>query len=125
MKALLTAMILASLIGTYLDLYFVGIGMYSFTVRPWADIFSVNILFTLIGLPFFMLIFLAISECLQRWYRAGFILLVSLIMAVGEKFAETLGLMTHVEAWRHSYTFIGYLIFLSIIYTFYKIMKDS
>ncbi|WP_304625746.1 CBO0543 family protein [Sporosarcina sp. JAI121] len=47
----LPSVLLASLLGTYLDLYFVGKRLYEFPVRPFAEIFSINIAFTLIVLP--------------------------------------------------------------------------
>lgn len=53
---------LGSLLGTYLDLYFVGKGLYEFPTRPLSPIFSINIAFTLIALPLFTMVFLLICS---------------------------------------------------------------
>ncbi|WP_281177274.1 CBO0543 family protein [Peribacillus loiseleuriae] len=54
----LPSILLASLLGTYLDLYFIGKGFYSFPIRPMSTVFSINIAFTLIGLPLLIGVFL-------------------------------------------------------------------
>ncbi|KAB2330163.1 hypothetical protein F7731_20470 [Cytobacillus depressus] len=117
---MLPAILFASLLGTYLDLYFVGIGMYAFPLRLLPDIFSINILFTLIGLPLLILFFLFVAKRLSIVKKAGFILCISLLMASVEKWSEEKGLFVHDESWRHYYSFIGYFFYLVTIYLFYR-----
>ena len=107
--------LLSMLIGTYLDLFFVGKGIYTFPVRPLPTIFSINIFFPLIGLPIFTVGFLHLCQKVKRWNKPVLIFLLSLIMATFEKFAEKIGYFSHIETWKHSYSFFGYLIFLLII----------
>ncbi|TMV49169.1 hypothetical protein FE783_15955 [Paenibacillus mesophilus] len=115
---------LASLLGTYLDLYFVGKGMYQFPHRLLPEIFSIHILFTLIGLPLLTMIFLYGLSLANGWGRAGLILFVSLLMPIMEKSAERLGLFVHSEKWLHLYSFFGYLLFFTIISVVYLGLKN-
>jgi len=116
----LACMVLASLLGTYLDLYFVGKQLYQFPKRPFPEIFSINIAFTLLGLPILVMIFLRCISQVNKWGKAGVILFTSLLMPIFEKLAEVLGLFVHTERWQHFYTFFGYLLFLAIITLFYE-----
>lgn len=117
--------VLGSLIGTYLDLYFVGKGMYEFTFRPLADVFSINIGFTLVVLPIFMAVFLYVIAGLNKWGRMGVILFASLLMPILEKLAEVLGLFKHAVEWKHIYTFFLYLLFLSAVTTFFQWLEKE
>ncbi|WP_313799365.1 CBO0543 family protein [Cytobacillus sp.] len=114
----LPAILLSSIYGTYTDLYFIGRGLYSFPGRPWPEIFSVNLAFTLIGLPLLTVLFLIVCGRLNRWKTAIFILTLSLIIAVFEKQAEALGLFMHHHSWKHLYSFIGYGIYFTMILAF-------
>ena len=116
---LIPAMVLASLFGTYLDLYFVGKGLYSFPIRPFPTIFTINIAFTLVALPFFTAIFLTACNRLKFRKKVVLIFLLSIFMAVAERQAEAYGLFVHHESWEHLNSFIGYMVFLIIIYSFY------
>ncbi|PLS02802.1 hypothetical protein CVD27_18395 [Neobacillus cucumis] len=116
------SIVLASLLGTYLDLYFVGKGYYHFPIRPFPEIFSINILFTLIGLPFLTLIVLRSISELTNWGKAGVILLTSLLMPIIEKLLEILGLFQHSHSWNHLYTFLGYGLFFTIVVLFHEWM---
>ncbi|EKN65290.1 hypothetical protein BABA_20881 [Neobacillus bataviensis LMG 21833] len=116
---------LASLLGTYLDLYFVGKDLYQFPMRPFPEIFSINIAFTLVGLPLLVLIFLRTVSQVNKWGKAGIILFVSLLMPIFEKLAEVLGLFVHADGWQHLYTFFGYLLFLTIITLFFEGMTKQ
>ncbi|KKB34761.1 CBO0543 family protein [Bacillus thermotolerans] len=112
-------MLLSSLLGTYLDLLFTGKSMYAFPARPFASIFSVNLLFTLVVLPAATGLFLML---IQRWSwlkRAVFILLLGLGAAVMEKQAEAVGLFVHSEEWSHLYTVAGYSLFLFAMAAFH------
>ncbi|MFJ7730111.1 CBO0543 family protein [Neobacillus sp. NPDC097160] len=116
----LVSMVLASLLGTYLDLYFVGKQLYQFPMRPFPEIFSINIAFTLVGLPILVMIFLRCISQLNKWGKAGVILFASLLMPIFEKLAEELGWFVHANGWKHLYTCFGYLLFLTIITVFYE-----
>ncbi|MEH7097004.1 CBO0543 family protein [Neobacillus vireti] len=116
------SMVLASLLGTYLDLYFVGKHFYQYPLRPFAEIFSINIALTLLVLPIMTLILLRSISQLTNWGKAGVILFVSLLMPVLEKLAELLGLFTHSVDWKHLYSFLGYLLFLTIVWLFHEWM---
>ena len=124
-KDYLVTGIFASFIGTYLDLYFVGKGMYEFPNRPLLELFSINISFTLAGLPVFVMLLLYFLSRLTKWGKIALILLVSLLMAVFEKFAEVLGFFQHGDEWKHLYTFFGYLLFLLIIAVFFHWLKEE
>ncbi|WP_248734529.1 CBO0543 family protein [Neobacillus rhizosphaerae] len=124
-KNYFACMMLASLLGTYLDLFFVGKQMYEFPVRLLPRIFSINIAFTLIGLPVFVMIFISCISKVNKWGRAGIIFFVSLLMPIFEKFAEVLGFFVHNEQWNHLYTFFGYLLFLTIISAFYQWLEKQ
>jgi hypothetical protein len=113
-------MLFASLLGTYLDLYFVGKKLYGFPVRPFPEIFSINIAFTLIGLPVITGIFLSFAKRMERWKRWGLIVAVSAVAPVGEKLSEQWGFFVHTEEWKHAYSFFGYFLFLAMIWIFYK-----
>ncbi|MCQ6276311.1 hypothetical protein JMM81_15420 [Bacillus sp. V3B] len=117
------AILLASLLGTYLDLYFVGKGLYSFPMRPFPEIFSINITFTLVGLPLLIGFFLLICHKVTLWKKVGLILVLSLFMSIIEKKAEAWGLFIHHESWKHIYSFMGYTLYLTVIYSFYSWLK--
>jgi len=122
-KEYLAAAVLAALIGTYLDLYFVGKGLYEFPTRLMPKIFPINIAFTLFGLPILTIIFLNLLSQVNKWGKLGLILFASLLMSIFEKLAERFGLFIHSEHWQHLYTFFGYLMFLTIVSRFYFWMK--
>src|SRR3954466_7387602 len=103
----LAAVILGSLVATYLDLFFVGKQLYRFPIRPMPEIFSINIAFTLAGLPVLVFVFLSIMNQLNKWGKAGLILLLSLLMPILEKLAEVIGWFEHSEQWEHLYTSLG------------------
>lgn len=111
-------MLLASLLGTYLDLYYVGKDLYYFPNRPLPSIFSINIGFTLLVLPITMIVLLKIMQRCKSWLKVLFVLCISLAMAVMEKAAEDLGLFVHADDWNHLNTFVGYCVFIGLIYAF-------
>lgn len=81
--------------------------MYAFPARPFPDIFTINVAFTLLILPIFTTLFLWIAKTLTTFSRILFIILIGLCIGVSEPFAENLGLLTHSEAWHHSYSLFG------------------
>ncbi|WP_449622470.1 CBO0543 family protein [Robertmurraya sp. Marseille-Q9965] len=122
---MLPVVLFATLIGTYLDLFFVGRGLYSFPNRPFPTIFSVNIAFTLIVLPLIVLLFLYICDKLTKRNTFIFILLIGLLASVLERIAEDLGLFIHSSSWNHIYSCVGYSLFMWFVYAFYQWMKKS
>ncbi len=121
----LPAIVVASLLGTYLDLVFVGIDMYEFPIRPFPDVFSINIAFTLLILPFFTWLFLFIAAKMSKWGRLVFILLLSILASAMEKMAVRWGFFYHTDQWDHSYSFVGYFIFLVLIGKIFKWRKGQ
>ena len=115
--------LLGTLLGTYLDLYFTGKGLYSFPVRPMSSVFSINIAFTLLGLPLLTGVFLFICNKINGRQKVGVILLISLLMSIAEKQVEALGFFAHHESWIHMYSFFGYFIYLTWIDFFYRWLK--
>ena len=116
---------LAILLGTSLDLYFVGKKMYMFPIRPFPEVFSFNIGFTFVALPILVLVYLNMMNRVSKWGRVGIILLLSLLMPIVERFSELFGLFEHADEWKHIYTFYGYLVFLSIILLFYRLTNKE
>ncbi|MBK5498328.1 CBO0543 family protein [Peribacillus sp. TH14] len=119
-RAFVATIIFSSFIGTYLDLLFVGKQMYSFPARPFPDTFTINVAFTLLIMPIFTTLFLWIAKALTAYSRILFIVLIGLCISISESFSENLGLFTHSEAWHHSYSLFGYMIFMLIIWKFYR-----
>nr|WP_081415171.1 CBO0543 family protein [Ectobacillus panaciterrae] len=119
-RVFVATIIFSCFIGTYLDLLFVGKQMYAFPARPFPDVFTINIAFTLLILPIFTALFLRIAKTLPAFSRILFIVLIGLCISVSEQFAENFGWFTHSEAWRHSYSFFGYMIFMLLIWKFYR-----
>lgn len=117
------SILLGVLLGTYLDLYFIGKGLYAFPIRPFSAIFSINISFTLIGLPLLTGVFLYVCSKINGRSKVGLILFISLLISIGEKQAETFGLFAHHESWLHLYSFLGYFIYLIGIDIFYRWLK--
>ncbi|MBT2706831.1 hypothetical protein J7I91_02775 [Pseudomonas sp. ISL-84] len=116
-------MLLASLLGTYLDLYYVGKELYDFPIRPLPSIFTINIGFTLLVLPITMILLLKIMQRCKSWLRVLLVLFISLAMAVMEKVAEDLGLFVHADDWNHLNTFVGYCVFIGLVYAFHGWVK--
>jgi hypothetical protein len=49
-----------------------------------------------------------------------FIVAMSLVITFIEKQAELFGLFAHSNQWKHYYSSIGYVVFMIIIWKFYK-----
>ena len=114
-KKYIVPMVLATLLGTFLDIFLVCKQLYGFPIRPLPEIFSINVFYSFIGLPILVFIFLRTISQVNKWGRVGIILFVSLLMAIVEKLAEVLGLVVHSARWEHLYTFLGYMFFLTVI----------
>lgn len=116
MDIYLIVALFASLVGTYLDLIFVGKGMYHFPVRVFPEVFSINILFTLVILPLFTIIFLAVAKRVQPFIRFIMIVFISITLFFSEQVAEQFGWFIHQPEWHHGYSFFGYLVFLLVVW---------
>ncbi|MDP7978694.1 CBO0543 family protein [Bacillus sp. WLY-B-L8] len=119
-KVIVATIIFSSLIGTYLDLLFVSKQIYAFPARPFPQVFTINIAFTLFILPICTALFVWIMKMLPTLSKIIFIISIGLCMSISERFAEQLGWFVHSEAWHHSYSFFGYLIFLLFMWRFYR-----
>ncbi|SCN34897.1 Uncharacterized protein BC067498_03656 [Bacillus cereus] len=121
--ALTVTTLLSSIIGTCLDAFFVAKQMYSFPVRPFSSIFSVNIGFTLFVLPILTMIFIQISKTLSTVSRILFIVSIGICASIFEQITEKLGLFMHSVDWNHTYSLFGYMIFFSFIWKVYHFIQ--
>jgi uncharacterized membrane protein len=112
-------MIFSSWLGTYADLVFVENKMYSFPHRPFPNLFSFNISFTLFVLPLATAFFLYVAEQLKRSYRALLALLLALLATLVELMSERVGWFVHNSGWRHEYSFFGYWLFMWLVWKFH------
>ncbi|MCC3357313.1 CBO0543 family protein [Bacillus sp. REN16] len=122
---MIITILLGSLIGTYLDLYYVGKGFYSFPMRPFPDVFSIHVGFTLVGLPLMLMIFLFICEKMKFVGKLSSVLFLASIMTAGEKFSEEIGWFFHDSSWKHINSLVGYTIYLSIMLVVYSYFQHK
>lgn len=115
-----STLLIASLMGTYLDLWMVGKGYYSYPARPFSNVFSINVLFTLCILPITTFIFIYIFKRVRKLTRLILSAGSSFIAALIEHYSEKTGIFTHSNQWTHVYSIIGYFIFITLIWNFYK-----
>jgi uncharacterized membrane protein (UPF0182 family) len=113
-------MILASLIGTYLDLIIVGKGFYSFPSRPFPTIFSIDILFTLFILPLFTLLTIWLMEKLHAIGQGLMLAILFIIVPFVEHLSEHFGTFAHSSEWNHLYSGVGYVLFILVMSVVYK-----
>ena len=88
-----------------------------------SSVFSINIAFTLVGLPLLTGVFLLVCTKINSWQKTVLILMISLLMAILEKQAESLGFFAHHESWNHMYSFFGYIMYLIGIDFLYRWLK--
>lgn len=119
-KAYLSTIMFASLVGTYLDLLLVGAGRYSFPSRPFSEIFTINILFTLFILPVFSFLIILVLKRLHPISRYLLLFICSLFVYIAEQIAEQFGLFIHSTYWKHEFSLFGYLLFFIVIWKFYS-----
>jgi hypothetical protein len=119
-RSYVPAMIFASWMGTYADLIMVNKHLYSFPVRPFPHVFTINIAFTLVLLPVGTAVFLFCAQRISTVLRALLIVALSIVMTFVEPLAERLGLFVHSDEWHHLYTFFGYLVFLSFMWKIHQ-----
>nr|WP_281168048.1 CBO0543 family protein [Siminovitchia fordii] len=114
------AIVFAGLLGTYLDLFFTGTGIFSFPVRPFPDVFEIHIVFNLVGLPVMTWAFLWTARRMSRKGRIIIFILISFAGPVLEVFSEERGLFEHTEEWKHVFSFIGYFLFFFLVWIVFK-----
>lgn len=112
----LPSILFASLLGTYLDLYFVEKHFYEFPIRPFPDIFSINIAFTLIILPLLTCIFLYLADKMSRRKRLFFTLFLSGLVPFIEIKSVELGFFYQGDQWNPLYSVFGYFFFLIVMW---------
>ncbi len=116
----LLSMVFASWVCTYLELFFTGKGIYAFPKRPLTNIFTIDIRFTLIGLPLFTFFVLYSMNLMKGFLRCCFVLSMGVLMMMVELLTERIGWLTHSSQWQHSYSFFGYMIFILTIWKFFR-----
>ena len=119
------AILIASLLGTYLDLYFVGKQFYAFPLRPFPEVFSINIGFTLIVLPLLTWIFLYLVDKMSRLRRLIFTLFLCALVPFIEKMSVHLGFLYQADQWNPLYSFIGYFLFLVLLWKVFRWGKEG
>ncbi|WP_229720347.1 CBO0543 family protein [Oceanobacillus neutriphilus] len=123
-QAYIIAALLSSIIGSYLDLFFVGIGMYHFPMRLFPDIFTVNIAFTLLLLPVSVILFLYVANRLRFLSRCIMILGIGMAALFIESASEQLGWFVHHTDWNHAYSFFGYMLFFMIVWRVFRFFSS-
>ncbi|WP_077604981.1 CBO0543 family protein [Oceanobacillus sojae] len=122
-QAYIIAALFSSLVGTYLDLFFVGIGMYHFPMRLFPEIFSVNIVFTLLVLPVSAVLFLYMADRMRFPSRCIMILGIGIAVVFIEKASEHLGWFIHHTDWNHTYSFFGYILFFVFVWSIFRFFQ--
>ncbi|WP_091580190.1 CBO0543 family protein [Alteribacillus bidgolensis] len=120
----ITTALFASLVGTYLDLLFVGIKFYHFPVRLFPEIFTINIGFTLLLLPLFTVFFLFAASRVSSPVRWVIIVHISMVICIIEQLSEQLGWFIHDADWNHAYSFFGYMLFLFIVWKLFVFFQS-
>jgi hypothetical protein len=118
-------MAFSSWLGTYLELFLTGKQLYRFDKRPFADIFTIDIRFTLVGIPLFTLFILYITKRMTFVYKVLFITIVSAIMTITEKLLGKLAWITYSEEWHHIYSFFGYFAFSFLILLLFRWLSSG
>ncbi|WP_052659421.1 CBO0543 family protein [Bacillus alveayuensis] len=123
--ALIATVLLASLLGTYLDLLLVHSGFYTFPKRLFPKLFSINILFTLVILPIITTSFLMVMSKIHPFVRPLLLLIIGIFAYLFELMAERIGLFIHAPKWNHLNSFIGYILFFMMMWRFYSLLVNS
>ncbi|WP_257215735.1 CBO0543 family protein [Fredinandcohnia onubensis] len=122
---LLVTVLFGTLIGTYLDLYFVGKGFYSFPERPFPEVFSIHVGFTLLGLPVMLIVFLSICQKLNLFGKFVAVFVFASTMACGEKLSEGFGWLVHDTSWKHVYSLFGYTVYFLLMLVVYYLVTTK
>lgn len=86
---------------------------------------TINIAFTLAGLPIMAAVFLRLMEKRHIAGKTVIVFFISLLMSILEKLSESLGLFIHSTGWTHMYTFFGTFFYLIVVYQFHKWISQS
>lgn len=121
----LMSMIFASWLGTYLELFLTGKNLYTFQARPFADIFPIDIRFTLIGIPVITLFILMALSKMNFLQGSLFLIMIGLIMMMMEQISGRLGWIVFSEQWQHMYSFFGYPAFFLVVFFFFQWCKST
>jgi hypothetical protein len=116
----LMSMMFASWLGTYLELILTRKQLYTFQARPFADVFPIDICFTLIIIPVITLFMLMALSKMNFLQGTLFLILIGLIMMMMEQISGRLGWIVYSEQWQHIYTFFGYPVFFLVVFLFFK-----
>ncbi|MCR2820947.1 CBO0543 family protein [Lederbergia panacisoli] len=116
---------IAALLGTFLDFYYVSNGYYEFPIRPFPEVFSVNIGFTFFILPFMTWLYLLLMKKINKIERLIVILMICFLVPLGEMISEKFGFFSHANTWNHSSSFIGYFLYLIIIWKLFQSLNKS
>ncbi|WCK52536.1 hypothetical protein PP175_13915 [Aneurinibacillus sp. Ricciae_BoGa-3] len=123
MSSFVPAMIFSSFLGTCADFILIKNGLYSFPVRPFPMIFTVNIFFTLCFLPAATLGFLMYAQQVTPKICWLTIIAVAAVMPFVEETTEKWGWFIHSNDWKHIYSFFGYMVYLSFVWMFHRWYK--
>ncbi|RFU65205.1 hypothetical protein D0466_04685 [Peribacillus glennii] len=113
------SMLFASWLATYLELILTGTQLYTFQARPLTNIFSIDIRFTLIGIPVMTLFCVTALSWMNLLQRTLFLILIGLAMMLFEKISGRLGWIGYSDQWQHMYSFLGYPAFILVVFFFF------
>ncbi|WP_369009381.1 CBO0543 family protein [Desertibacillus haloalkaliphilus] len=116
-------MILSSLVATYLDLWLVGKGFFTFPHRPFPEIFTVHIGFTLLIVPIMTVVFIYLFQRGNVVSKSALLMFVALGAALFENVSAYLGLLTLSAEWQSLYSSFGYPLFLLVMSMFHRWMQ--
>lgn len=122
-QAYIIAALFSSITGTYLDLFFVGIGMYHFPMRLFPEIFTINIAFTLLILPVSVILFLYAANRMRFLPRVIMTFCITTAIIFIEKVSKQLGWFAHHPDWNHAYSFFGYMLFFIIVWGIFRFFR--
>lgn len=104
-------MILASWVATYLELYLTGKGYYTLTYQPFSDIFTINILFTLLAIPLLTAIIIRITDEMELGQKVLLLTVISATLTLSEKILGQTKWISFSDQWQHGYSLVGYFLF--------------
>jgi hypothetical protein len=99
--------------------------LYSFPERPFPEVFSIHVGFTLLGLPVMLIIFLSICQKLNLFGKLVAVFVLASTMACGEKLSEGFGWFIHETSWKHVYSLLGYTVYLLLMLVVYYLVTTK
>ncbi|KXH81921.1 CBO0543 family protein [Sporosarcina sp. HYO08] len=103
-----------------MELWFVEKNFYTFSIRPFPEIFSINIAFTLLLIPSITFIYLLVAGKMASWLRLIFTIALCAFVPYAEEQAVQYGFLSLGDQWNSYYSSVGYFIFLVLIWKLYK-----